>query len=649
MSPELFYPENFGLTDSHPTKRSDCYALGMVIYEVLSGRVTFPRHNTCAVVAKVSRGERPGQPRGAERKWFTDDVWMMLQRCWAPKRDHRPKTEDVLRCLEEASRFWTPLPPRKVVDPSTTNSFTQGSSEPTTEGSTEDSGTSFPSHVATPEGPPELSSFARLFGKYAKIPARGSTGHDVEEGAVGAGDELVDGPSGRVDSASHSSLSDWDGPILFACPTSATNDSNADISFEADETTNVNIRTLTSAPTLTFPGPPPSHKYTVTELPSRTYYPSAPPKPTSIIAPATSKQRGGRRFRSRAHTQPNSPQRDSLLQSRPVKPLASLSTVVEPPSSSHEYNTDTSTIGPAVPPKPARMLTPVISRQRRVRKSPHNSLPRDNTQSTSPWQSDLSLQTVPSRSLTLLSTFIEPPSSSYGYDTPLQTPHAKSLALSSTLTEPPSSPLQYDTDSSSSSCYPIILPKPANIPASMMSKQRGGVRPLLRSILRDHTQPTSPWRSNLLPQPLPAKSLAPSSTAVEPPSSYHKYNTDSSPSNYYFAVPPMPIGVPTDRAIPKQGGRKSRRSGPPRNRTLLPFPWRSPRSRRRNTSTISSFLPSPEPQVLSMDNVAEAVSYGNMRELSTSRAHRRRFGNRTWKSWLRSSLGKLFGNSATPS
>ena len=34
MSPELLDPDRFGITDYRPTKRSDCYALGMVVYEV---------------------------------------------------------------------------------------------------------------------------------------------------------------------------------------------------------------------------------------------------------------------------------------------------------------------------------------------------------------------------------------------------------------------------------------------------------------------------------------------------------------------------------------------------------------------------------------------------------------------------------------
>ena len=34
MSPELLYPKKYGLKECRPTKPSDCYALGMVIYEV---------------------------------------------------------------------------------------------------------------------------------------------------------------------------------------------------------------------------------------------------------------------------------------------------------------------------------------------------------------------------------------------------------------------------------------------------------------------------------------------------------------------------------------------------------------------------------------------------------------------------------------
>jgi hypothetical protein len=121
MSPELFCPEKFGLEDGRRTKRSDCYALGMVIYEVLSGQVPFPSCGVYAVVVKVTGGERPGRPGGAEGIWFADTIWEILERCWTPKPDDRPMTEDVLRCLEVVSRAWMPLS-QTVANPPAWNS-----------------------------------------------------------------------------------------------------------------------------------------------------------------------------------------------------------------------------------------------------------------------------------------------------------------------------------------------------------------------------------------------------------------------------------------------------------------------------------------------------------------------------------------------
>ena len=105
MSPELFHPE----TNNHRrTKYSDCYALGMVIYEVLSRRMPFYEYQTSSIFWKVSHGDRPGRPEGVEGLWFTDDVWEMLGRCWAHKSDDRPSIGDILKCLERISSSWTP-------------------------------------------------------------------------------------------------------------------------------------------------------------------------------------------------------------------------------------------------------------------------------------------------------------------------------------------------------------------------------------------------------------------------------------------------------------------------------------------------------------------------------------------------------------
>ena len=79
MSPELLDPERFGSTNARPTKESDCYALGMVILEVLTGQAPFPCCNTLTVMRKIVEGERPDRPQGREAMWFTDDLWGLLK------------------------------------------------------------------------------------------------------------------------------------------------------------------------------------------------------------------------------------------------------------------------------------------------------------------------------------------------------------------------------------------------------------------------------------------------------------------------------------------------------------------------------------------------------------------------------------------
>jgi len=102
MSPELLDPEAFGLKTSHPTKESDCYALGMSVYEVLSGRVPFSRSKFAGVIREVIEGRRPERPWGATGAWFTDDLWAMLELCWKHQPGDRPSLDIVLRCLQDA-------------------------------------------------------------------------------------------------------------------------------------------------------------------------------------------------------------------------------------------------------------------------------------------------------------------------------------------------------------------------------------------------------------------------------------------------------------------------------------------------------------------------------------------------------------------
>jgi len=126
MSPELLDPDQFGITDSRPTKQSDCYALGMVVYEVRWGcdlshphnGLTYMRQVLCghapysdimnggAVIKAIMDGRRPQKPEAAATLGFTDELWGIIRRCWSADADARPDVRTVLSHLDHATWSW---------------------------------------------------------------------------------------------------------------------------------------------------------------------------------------------------------------------------------------------------------------------------------------------------------------------------------------------------------------------------------------------------------------------------------------------------------------------------------------------------------------------------------------------------------------
>ena len=111
MSPELIDPPQFGFKNNRPTKHSDCYALGMVIYETISGHLPFHQHGAMAVFMKVLKGERPLRGVG-----FTQSLWKMLESCWRSQSNDRPSIENVLQCLDLEEHLKFSEPPYPGVD-----------------------------------------------------------------------------------------------------------------------------------------------------------------------------------------------------------------------------------------------------------------------------------------------------------------------------------------------------------------------------------------------------------------------------------------------------------------------------------------------------------------------------------------------------
>ncbi|KAF9649106.1 kinase-like protein [Thelephora ganbajun] len=110
MSPELVVLGEFGipeLENGRPTKQSDCYSLGMVIYEVLCGHEPYIEiESEPTVVIAITKGDRPRKPKGASRLGFSRELWRTIERCWGGIRDERPRVEEILASLNEATAFW---------------------------------------------------------------------------------------------------------------------------------------------------------------------------------------------------------------------------------------------------------------------------------------------------------------------------------------------------------------------------------------------------------------------------------------------------------------------------------------------------------------------------------------------------------------
>ncbi|KAF9643193.1 kinase-like protein [Thelephora ganbajun] len=104
MSPELLDPDRFGITGCRPTKQSDCYAFGMVVYEVLCGNAPYRDiTNEFAVINTIMNGGRPQKPEAAENLGFTNELWRIVEQCWSVDISTRPDVRAVLSHLNHAT------------------------------------------------------------------------------------------------------------------------------------------------------------------------------------------------------------------------------------------------------------------------------------------------------------------------------------------------------------------------------------------------------------------------------------------------------------------------------------------------------------------------------------------------------------------
>jgi len=113
MAPELLFPEKFGLPDGRISKQADIYAFGMVVYEVLTGRIPFTGEGRwfAEIIMRVMEGKRPSKPENADDIGFGRGTWELVQRCWQENRDRRPTVDDVSKHFQRVVRTSKAVPP----------------------------------------------------------------------------------------------------------------------------------------------------------------------------------------------------------------------------------------------------------------------------------------------------------------------------------------------------------------------------------------------------------------------------------------------------------------------------------------------------------------------------------------------------------
>ena len=86
------------------SKAADLFAFGMVVAEVMTGKLPFEEMSDSGAALRISKGERPELPEYTQDNGLTPQLRELVQKCWDQDPAKRPTIDEVvatLKALEE--------------------------------------------------------------------------------------------------------------------------------------------------------------------------------------------------------------------------------------------------------------------------------------------------------------------------------------------------------------------------------------------------------------------------------------------------------------------------------------------------------------------------------------------------------------------
>ena len=94
LAPEIIDPPRGRVTVA--SKAADVFAFGVVVAEVVAGKLPFEEMSDSGAACQILRGARPKLPQYTEDNGFTPQLRELVEKCWSQDPAERPTIDEVV-------------------------------------------------------------------------------------------------------------------------------------------------------------------------------------------------------------------------------------------------------------------------------------------------------------------------------------------------------------------------------------------------------------------------------------------------------------------------------------------------------------------------------------------------------------------------